>query len=572
MATSRPSAAERYAEDILAGRIPSGELMKAAVLRQKSDLEKSRSKSYPYRFDAAKAQAYIDFIELLPHIKGKWARDRECLKLQGWEQFICWCTFGWVSKSTGMRRFSKCYVEVARKNGKTTLAAAMAIACFFLDGDVGMEIYCVATKKDQAKLAWATMEQQITKSPSLSKRVRVFNLQNSACSISRLADSSYIRCLGQDSDTEDGLNPSVAIVDEYHAHRTNAMLEVIQSGTGARDQPLTIIITTAGVYLQGPCYAEERDLGVRVLTDRAKSEAAFFAIYELDDGDDWTDMSVAVKANPGLGVSVSEDYLRERIDEALRSPRKQALIRTKNFNQWVSAASAWIDSQAWDAIGADFDFEELENRRCYIGIDLSRTIDLTAVCFAFPNAGESDKLRVLVRYYMPEGLIEEKSKQDSVPYSTWRDQGWIMCTPGPTVDMRWVRQDILSLVQDYSLDVVQVAYDPWSASELVKWLADDGLDMVEFRQGYATISPCAKAFEKAVLDQTLEHNRNPILAWNVDCVELESDPAGNIKPSKKSIAKSSKRIDGVIAAIMALGLFIIHGDEQMVDDGTLYSV
>lgn len=561
--------AEKYIKEVIDGTVQAGKLVQDAVYRHIDDLEKSKNEEFRYIFKPEKAYPYIQFAQLLKHTKGEWARQNQSIILEPWQQFILYMIHGWRRKDNGLRRFRKCYIEVARKNGKTTLAAALANGIFFLDGEPGCEIYCAATKRDQARICWTEIENQIRKCPQLNKRVRVYKNKSSI-----VMGNSFIRPLGADSNTEDGLNPYLGIIDEYHAHKTNQMLEVLESGMGSREQPLSFIITTAGSLKQGPCFTEERDFGIRVLTKRAEDDTFFPLIYELDEGDDWSDINMAIKANPNLGVSVKTDYIEARISEALANPRKQALIRTKNFNQWVDASETWIKDDSWDELGHNVQIDQFAGRDCYMAIDLSNRIDLTALSIVFPRKDIEKQDQIFVKYYMPADIIEEKTRQDNVPYALWRDQGWITCTPGNIVDQDWIEADVGKLIDGLHVNVKGFAYDPWNASQLVTHLSDKGLQMVEFRQGFATMSPASKAFEAAVLNKTIGHDRNPILAWNVQCTEVVQDPAGNIKPNKKALEKSSKRIDGCVASIMAFGLYGVTGEAsgEREDDGNVYIV
>ena len=563
-----PTTYDQYVKDVTSGVQVACRWVKLAVKRHVDDLKASRKKSFPYVFRPDIAARYIMFAQQLKHTKGKWARHNETIHLEPWQQFIVAMIHGWRRKDTGLRRFSKVFIEVARKNGKTTLAACIANGIFFLDGEEGCEIYCCATKRDQAKLAWDEINNEIQKQPYLRARCHTYKMNSTV-----KMGNSVIKPVGADSGTEDGLNPYMAIIDEYHAHKTNEMLEVMESGMGAREQPLTFIITTAGANKNYPCYAEERDQAIRVLTGSEKSDSFFPLMYELDEGDDWTDLKNAVKANPNLGISVEPSYIEARIQEALSNPRKQALIRTKNLNQWVDSATTWIRDDVWDALGRNISLDGYAGRECFCAVDLSNSIDLSAVAIAFPPEDLEKESAIFVHYYMPAQIVDEKSRQDHVPYALWRDQGWITTTPGNTVDQDYIEKDVMQLIEKYGLQIQAFGYDPWIASQLVNHLQDAGVPMVKFRQGFASMSPASKNFEKAVLDGRIVHDRNPIMAWNLQCTAIESDPAGNIKPSKKAIAHSSRRIDGVVATIMATGLYLSGDQEQTAsDDGEVFVI
>lgn len=561
----------QYAKDVKKGKIKAGKFLKYAVERFFNDIERSKANTndFPYFLDIERANKYITFAQLLKHSKGEWAKQGLNIKLEPWQQFIFLNIFGWVRKDTKLRRFSEAYIEVARKNGKTTLAACLASAMLVLDMEAGAEIYCVATKKDQAKICWSEIYNQLKKTPAIFKKCKGFNINNSSARL--VYKDSFVKPLGQDSKTEDGLNPYLAIIDEFHAHITNEMVEIVKSGMGARLQPLIFIITTAGTNLAGPCYKESRELAKEILFNKKEnSDKVFTLLYELDEEDDWTDINNAVKANPNLGISVYPNYIQDRIEEALNIPSRQSIILTKNFNKWVSSETTWIPHEKWDVLKRDFNFDSMRGRRCYVGMDLSGTIDLSVASFTFPAIDLEKEHYVIPRFYMPKNIVEAKSIKDHVPYASWADRDFIKLTEGDTVDQRIIEEDIKRLEKEYDLEIVKIAYDPWNASQIVRNLDDDGYEMVEFRQGYRTISPCAKIFEKLIIDKKIVHDGNPILAWNIDCTELEIDPAGNIKPSKKKLHGTSKRIDGVIATIMSLGLFVVNGEEDDADKGNVY--
>lgn len=554
--------AKQYIEDVLSGKIVACKYVKLAVKRHVDDLRKSKRASYPYEFDEGLATRSIQFAQLLKHSKGEWARRGESIKLEPWQQFIKWVLHGWVKKGTKLRRYTKAYIEVARKNGKTTFAATEVLDLFFLDKEPGAEIYLAATKREQAKICWNEVQKMAMKHPILKKRIDVLNHSSA---IRTKGGDAVIKALGADSDTEDGLNPHMAVIDEYHAHKTSDMVNVIESGMGAREQPLIEIITTAGVDQFSPCYQEERDLAVRVL-EGEQADSYFAIIFTLDEKDDWTDPKVWIKANPNFGVSVKVDYLQKRVELALASPRKQNDVKTKNLNIWCNASTAWISSDKWDSCGGVIDINALKGRTCYAGMDLAVTTDLSAVAVVFPPISDDEKFMVLMKYYLPENLIDEKSKSDKVPYSLWRDQGWVTATPGDIIDQDYIEADILKLCEDYNL--VQVGYDRYNSTQIVSNLIKENVDLIPVAQNFAGMSPLAKNFEYMIAKKLVNHGNNPVLAWNNHCCEIESNAEGNIKPKKPDVRRTGKRIDGIVALIMALGL-AMGGDEDGQDDGEM---
>ena len=556
---------DKYIKDVLSGEEITCKFVKQAVKRHISDLKK---KTWRWEFNQEKAQKAIKFISLLKHTKGVWAKNEETFILAPWQQFIVASLFGWIDKTTGLRRFNTAYIEVARKNGKTALAAAILLCVFFLDKEPGTEIYCAATKRDQAKILWSQIDAFIKKSPELKKRVKFYPSTSTIIIPNKF---SFIKTLSSDSNTEDGSNPSAAGIDEYHAHKTNEMLEIIQSGQAAREQPLNLITTTAGFNIESPCYTEERDSGVKTLNKTIVNDRKFFFIAELDEKDDWQDIRLAKKANPNLGISVSEEYIQERIKEASEQISKQSLILTKNLNMWVDAPETWISIKAWKKIKIKIKFEDIQNCKCNIGVDLSNKIDLS--CAVFELYPDNYPWPILIpRFYMPEEIVKEKSKTDNVPYDVWAKEGWLQLTPGNVIDQEFIEKDILTIIQDNNLELESLAYDPWNSTQLISRLQESGLNCVEFRQGFVSMSMPSKNFEADIISQKLYQDGNPILQWNLSCVQLDVDPAGNIKPSKRKIRKSSKRIDGVIGAIEAHQMGVTGVVEDTIDDGSLYVV
>ena len=539
--------ARQYIKDVTSGKVTTCNWVKLAVKRHLDDLERSKDPSFPYYFDEKSAIRKITFSQDQRHIKGEWAKQRLKLTLEPWQQFIDWCLFGWKRKTTHTRRFTKAYIEVARKNGKTLMAATTANFCLFADGEEGAEVYFCATKRDQAKIAWSDAHAQIQKNPILKNKTSTFKMSST---VTLAGTSSFMRPVGQDSDTEDGLNPHFVLVDEYHAHRSSDLINVMEDGMGSRTQPLLYIITTAGYDKNSPCHTEERTMITGMLdgTLDPKPEHVFGVIYSLDEGDDWTDQKVWVKANPNLGVSVYPEFLKSQISQALASPQKQNSVLTKNFNIWTQAVSRWIGAETWDAcIGT---MPDLRGRKCFAALDLSTNIDITAWVLCFPPQDMEKQYNFLYRFFIPEENLREREQRDKVPYSLWIDQGWVSATPGNVIDYDFIEAQILEDAEVY--DIQEAAYDPWNSTSIINNLNEEEISMVPFRQGFASMSPASKEFEKKVLAKELNHGNNPVIKWMVSCTELKTDPAGNIKPVKPDRQKSGKRIDGVVASIMAL--------------------
>lgn len=548
-----------YAHDVLDGRIVTCKLVKQACKRHLHDIHRQGTASFPYRFDETRAERVIAFIEQLRHTKGKWAsryggRDTK-IKLEPWQKFHIGSIFGWV-RPDGSRRFRHAYIEVARKNGKTTEGAGMANYAFWADRprEVGPEVYFGATKQEQAAIAWREAKMQIRSNPTLAKKAKIYEAKQY---ILQLKDeAARMRPLGRDSKTEDGLNPNFYLIDEYHAHPDSSLLDVLDSGTGARDQALGVIITTAGLDKSGPCFHQEHALALGILegTLNPVPEDTFVIVYTLDDGDDWTDPDVWIKANPNLGVSVSMDYLKGKVERANAIPAKQNETKTKNLNIWTQAATRWITDERWMLCDQPVDPESLIGRHCVIGLDLSSTTDLTALVLAFRPIASGEPWKFIYLFFMPEENLLERESQDKVPYTIWAEQGLIITTPGNVIDYDWIESEILALSKKYLID--EIVYDPWKAQEIVNHLSTQ-FTMVQCAQRYNPMALYSDTFEKKVLSREIAHGNNPVIRWMVSCTEVKSDRQGNIMPMKPRRETSGKRIDGVVASVMALGRGVV---------------
>jgi phage terminase large subunit-like protein len=558
---------DKYIKDVLNGDIPVGKYTKLAVLRQVKDLERQGSADFPYYFDEGAAKKIIDFKKCLQHVEGELAKnpgsDEAYFDPEGWQCFADAVIYGW-KKASGHRRFWKSYRSVARKNGKTFEAAGNLLYGTFVDNEPGVQGYAVATKKDQAKIVWEVAGKMITRFPALAKNFKMY--RNTAL-IPRLGGKMLP--LGRDSKTSDGFNPHVAVVDEYHAHKTDEMYNVIASGMGARKQPLIYVITTAGFDTTLPCYDEEQYVK-NILEGSVQDERYFGIVYSMDKDDDILDPDNWIKANPNLGVSVEREWLEARVKDAVNSPGKLNDVLTKNLNVWTSAVSRWLNYLDWQACNLEkYDPERFKGRKCICGIDLATTTDLVAVLYVFPPDATHPKTEVCADFYVPEKGVEEREHKDKVPYREWIRQGWIKQTPGNVVDYRFIEADILRRSEDFN--VLEYAYDPYNSSSLITNLSDilGEEKLIEFRQGFLTMSPAAKDFERDVIDGMLEAFNNPVLNWMANNITIKTDPAQNIKPVKPDRGKTGARVDGIIALIMAKWRGVLYAEDQYRSEGLL---
>lgn len=497
-------------------------------------------KDYPYYFHEESAQRVIDFFQFCNHIEGKWAGSK--IELEDWQQFALWVPFGWKRKDNDARRFRRAYVEVARKNGKSSWTAGLGLYFLVADGEAGAQVYSAATTRDQAKIIHTAAERMVKTSPFLSRMVQAFRNNLS------VPDTfSKFEPLSADFNTLDGLSPSAGLIDEVHAHRNRGVVDVIETGMGAREQPMMWMITTAGINTADSIALEFRHHGEQVLKGIRDDEAYFPLIYTQDVDDNWLDESLWIKSNPNLGVSVNLEELRDLANKAKEIPAAQNNFKTKRLNIWCNSRSKWIPVERWDACKEDFNVAELYGKECYAGLDLSTTTDLSALVLVFP--WENDTYRVLPFFWVPEENAELRARRDRVPYPLWISQKHIEATAGNVIDYKFIRAKFLELAKVYKIK--EVAADPWNATQLLQQLSEeDGFKVVELRQGFASFSAPMKATETLIMSQKLRHDGNPVLKWMFDNVSVKSDPAGNIKADKE---KSAERIDGIVAMIMGIG-------------------
>src|SRR5665213_214240 len=550
--------AEQYARDVASKHIVASKWVCLACERHLRDLA-TASKRGLY-FDAPAAQYAIDFFTFLHHSKGEWAG--QSFELTPWQQFIVYSIFGWKHADDGRRRFRTAHVEVARKNGKTTLWAGVGLYLFFADGEPGAEVYCAATKKDQARILFTEAERMRKASPGLAKRI--VSLRNN---MNVPATNSKFEPLGSDEDTLDGLNIHGALVDELHAHKTRLLWDVLDTATGARRQPLIAAITTAGFDRESICW-KQHEYGEKVLEEIIDDDSFFIYVASLDPGDDWEDESNWPKANPNLRVSVKIEDLRTQAHKAKNDPSALNSFLRLRLNVWTQQDTRWMPMDKWSAcIGARptlaaCDAKALRNimegdlagRLCFAGLDLSSKTDITAFVPVFPPTEEDPHWILLPTFWLPEDNVEQRVREGRVPYDVWKREGFLQTTPGNVVDYDQVREFIVRFRDRYELQ--EVAFDPWNATQIATQLTSAGITMVEFRQGFASMSEPTKQLMTLVLGNTLAHLGNPILKWMASNLVVKQDEAGNLKPNKE---KSSEKIDGIVAAIMGLGRAISTG-------------
>jgi phage terminase large subunit-like protein len=538
--------ADQYVDDVMEGKVAACKWVVKACERHLNDLDFGHQRGL--YFDAAAGQHILDFFQFLRHSKGRWAG--QVMVLEPWQQFILRTLFGW-KRADGTRRFRTAYLEVARKNGKSTLLSGVGLYLLDADGEAGAEIFTAAVKRDQARITHGEATRMVKTSPSLRKRLKVVK-----DNIFIAGTAAKFEPLGRDADSMDGLNVHGAIIDELHAHKTRDVWDILATATGAREQPLIVAITTAGFNRQTVCF-EQHELVTKILDGTADNDDVFGIIYSIDEGDDWQDERVWIKANPNLGVSVKLEDLRAQAKLAQQIPAQlNAFLRLK-LDVWTTSSSKWIDITKWEACNAPVDADGLRGRRCYGGLDLSTSTDISALVLVFPPVVDGEPHQVLCRFWVPEESMRERSKKDGVPYESWVRQGWLKATPGNVIDFRFITEEIRELADTY--DIAEIAFDPWNATQTSTELASDGLTMVQMRQGFQSLSAPTKMLETLILSKTIAHGGNVPLSWMVANTVTEEDAAGNLKPSK---AKSTERIDGTVALIMAISRAVLNAGDN----------
>ena len=547
-----------YAADVMEGRQTVGHYVRRAVECFVDDLTRT---DWEWRFDAKEAGRWIEFVALFcKHTRGEWAGKP--FLLSPWQQFFIAQLFGWRN-ADGVRRYRTAFLYVARKSGKTQLAAAVAIAQMVLDDDAAGEYAFAATKRDQARIGFDEVRRMIEANPALRRRFRVRRHDIAA------PRDGVCKPLSSDSNTMDGLSLNLGIVDELHGMRDGGILRVIKSSQGSRKNPLTLAITTAGFNLDGPAHTIAKTS--KAILDGDKSDDRTLAlIYELDPDDDWKNPDVWVKANPGLGESISEQFLFSQCRQAQNHGGRAVVeFQTKHCNMFVSSSSQWIDRDVWRTNQSDVEPEP--GAVCFAGLDLASVSDMSALALLFPDPSGGFILRV--HYFVPERAIERKLETDeSDLYGRFHEFDNVHITPGNVTDYDFIRRFLTGHHVDEDGRVVvdrdciatkytvrSLAFDRYNSSQLVTDLVNDGIVCAPFGQGFVSMSAPTKQFERVVLDGALLHKPDPVLDWMLHNVALAFDPAGNIKVTKQ---KSGGKVDGIVAAIMALGEFMTFDDED----------
>ena len=555
-----PAIARKYAADVVAGRIPAGKQIRLQCQRFLDELKRSRTKDFPFRFDPEKASRPCRFIEKLPHTKGEWARLKKRLVLEPWQIWNICVVFGWLHKAgteKGLRRFRRWLLVVPRKNGKSAIAAGVGLFMLCADGEFGAEVYSGATNDKQAWEVFQPARLMVGRLEALKKR---FEIEVLAKTLLRPADGSkFETIIGDPGDVQ---SPSCSIHDEYHEHADDGQVDTMITGMGARAQPLQLLITTAGENLAGPCYSlilEQREKlnGIGHNGGPPIDDDTFFAEYACDEGDDWKDEATLHKANPNIGISVKLEFLLARLRDAISTPRKRGIFKTKHLNLWVAAKAAYFDIEAWrrcadPAIPMRFadaaQLELLRGRRCILSLDLASKLDICAIEYLFPPLGDrptkDDPYIRIGRYFLPSKAVEDVSA-----YQGWDAQGLLDVSEGNITDFEEVEIAIDEARDTFNVETI--AYDPAQATMLVNRMMKKGAPMLEVRPTVVNFSDPMKQLDAYTRAELIRHGGCPVMEWEMNNVVAAKDAKDNVYPRKP---RDEAKIDNPVALIAAFAV------------------
>ena len=542
-----------YAQQVEAGEIQACGWVRRACKRFIDDIETAGARGLI--FDEAKAADVLGFYDYVPHIKGEWAGQP--IQLSPWQGFILINLFGWVWKDTGHRRFKSAYIEVGRKNGKSTFVAPVGLYMLIYDNEAGAEVYSAATSRDQARIVFDTAR-DMTRQSELNQLVKALN--HSVCDE---ATCSAFKPLAADSDTLEGKNTHCAIIDELHAHKNRRVYDVLELSCAARSQPLLLVITTAGEDRTGICY-EVRSHITKILDGVYDDDTSFGIIYTLDDPAQWTNEALWVQANPNLGVSVKLDDMRRLCQKAQQTPAAASEFKRKRLDIWCEGESAYFNMEAWAQCPPLASEAERLHIPVYFGLDLASKRDITALILLWCD--DDRRYHTTGRFYLPEAVIDPhktgKAHHIQKLYQLWAEQGWLTLTPGQIIDYDIIREDVRTLARQF--DVSEIAYDPWGATQLATQLHDtDNLTLVEVAQSTRNFSEAMKETEAVIIDGRISHDHSPVMTWMLSNVNARVDRNDNVFPQKLN---DENKIDGPVALFLAMNRALVHQEDHSVYD------
>lgn len=537
--------AEQYVADVLSGKQIACLWIRLACERHQRDMALAKTAAGPFKLDPEKAEKACRFVERFPHVKGKWAAKHQLFVMEPWQAFYYVSVFGWVHKKTGFRRFRRARLYVPRKNGKSLMAAPLGLYMLTADGEAGAEVFSGATSEKQAWEIFGPARFMANAREDFRER---FGLQVNAKSLT--VPSTMAKFEPVIGNPGDGSNPHCALIDEYHEHATDALLATMETGMGAREQPLSIVVSTAGENLAGPCRQDWLECQ-KVLERVHENDELFAMIFTIDKDTDWTSEAALRMANPNIGLSPSLEFLIAAQRDAINNPRKQGHFKTKHLNLWVQARDAFMDMLKWRASADEtLTLEQFRGRRAWLGLDLASKVDLCAVEVFIP-LGENRFVR-FGKYYLPRETVD---KPENEHYRAWEAGGWLTVTDGNQTDYFEILEDLKALAK--VLDLADIAYDPHNATMLVTALQNEGLPLTEFGATVLNFSEPMKHVEALVLEKRIGHNADPVMEWCMSNVVAKLDRKDNIYPTKES---NEKKIDPFVALVMAVGRYLA-GDE-----------
>lgn len=532
-----------YIDGVTSGEILAGVHVRRACERHRRDVERESDPAWPYRFDAEKAERVCKFIELLPHVKGEWARavpgnpKANRLRLEPWQCFVVSMMFGWVQKANGFRRFRKASLYIPRKNAKSTLAAGIGWWMFAKDDEPGAEVYSGATSEKQAWEVFGPARQMALSSPKLPEGLGV--LVNAKSLVRPGHNCKFEPVIGKPGD---GASPHCAIVDEYHEHPTSVLYDTMLTGMGARRQPLLLIISTAGDNISGPCRGDWL-LMEKILAQTLHDETHFGVIWSADEGDSWNSETALRKANPNFDVSVRSDFLLAQLATAEREAIKQGIYKIKHLNQWVTARNAFFNLESWRKLAdPKLKIEDFAGQSCFMAIDLAAKIDLAVLIIIFPI--DENRIAVFGRYYAPDATVQLPENQH---YQKWQLEGHLIVTPGNMTDHTLIRDDVFELKGKYQ--VKELAYDPDGATMLVNELTAEGVTCVEIPQTMGMLSDPMKHVDAMIRSGWIAHTGDPVMEYAISNVIAQHDRGDRVKPTKE---RPENKIDPAVGLIMAV--------------------
>ena len=537
--------AEQYINDVLDGKVVACKWLKLFCQRHVKDLSNGAERGL--YFDEKAGERILKFFNFLKHSKGSFAGKQ--FILSAWQCAYLYVLFGWKKKEDNKRRFHTSYLEISRKNGKSTISSGVALYLLDADGEQGAEVFTVATKYQQARITFDEASRMVRKSPGLKKKMIV-----RTAGILVPDTNSKLEPLSSDYKSMDGLNVSGAIIDELHAHKTRDVFDLIETATGAREQPLIFAITTAGSRRESICY-ELHDYLTKVLEGTVENDSFCGCIFTLDEGDDYANEAVWEKANPNLNISAGIEDLRNKLLKVKETPAGLNSFLRLHMNIWVNAADRFIDVEKWLSCSGRSEMEILKNAPCYGGLDLSTVNDLTALVLKFPETGD-----VLCWFWIPEENMEIRERRDKVPFSSWVRNGFVEATPGNVIDYEYIKARIRQITKEFR-GFKELGYDPYNATQIAIQLEEEGFRVIPVRQGWITMSPALKELQREYLSGELKHGNNPVLNWCASNLVVKKDSAENYTFDK---AHSFDRIDGIAALCTAISRQI----ESVEDDTT----